>query len=295
MYYGLPLLACALSEDPSLVHLYLRDPVHLAFTAFIALGAALGMEIMKRGKTILSHLTNAPIPLGQVRWLAHGYLIGVPLAIILGITNGRHLLDGHDSQWWGSSRHGLAGYVLLVGVGVLTIAAIQGLGMILSMTVDIGRICKTGLRLHLSHPDNCCGLKPLGSLIMRLWGIALLISAAVYLAVSIGYHGVEEQIGTWAVALALTSVLPCIAVAPLWMSSRALRRHQVSWLTPLDAAITERLEHIKFNDAIGIAQVADMMHIRERIDRLNIFPFNPRVLAFAALLNATQILVTFNR
>jgi hypothetical protein len=294
---------------------YLADRSHFLFAVVLALGTAVWAMILKRIGLAMDSMSRDRLAAGEAeaagtsyarfrRWANHpaGRLLSVVLAAgtLLFFLHLRE--DPSLSRWWGSAAHGQAGLVFAGIEFVMVYCATQGLFLIIGASLMIAVSFGRGLQLRPFHPDGCNGLSSIGTVIFLLWTFALLLAAAIFVTMYLGYLGLEKTQLAWALAILATLAVPFAAIVPLAAAVRSTMRARESQLRELEPLLQDM-----FARAVAAAQRGEDQQWQAVSDRLgklqelygvltamNIWPFNPRALTLIMTAYGVQALITLH-
>jgi hypothetical protein len=202
--------------------------------------------------------------------------------------------------WWGSRQNGIAGLVFSFIVGGMVFAVLWGTILLVGGSLMLARIMRFPIELTPFHSDGCNGLSPLGRQIFLLWLNAFLGSLAIYVALRLGYLGIEHNPLVWVLAMLGSLAVPALAVLPLVASLQAVKETQGANLERLGRFLNSQLaiaaSAIGKGDLDGankiISQLSEVKSLFEIYKAANVWPFNPRALMFIVTANCVQIILT---
>jgi hypothetical protein len=292
---------------------YLEDANHFLFTMTLALGAFVGTQILKNfDRTVLS-LFRDGIPRAEIQVVSELYrhyraiafqMRYVWLSATLGVIAFvlfMHLHVSPDySYWWGHRQHGAAGLVFAISVGGMVFAGVWGLTIVVFGSWMLARLVTLPVTLRPFHRDCCNGLAPLGRQILLLWGIALFGVAAIYIALRLGYLGIERTPLVWLLAGLGSLAIPAIAIVPLYSVVRTVKSVQSASLERLGRFLNCHLDDADL--AIRNGDLPTAQNIISQIDKVkglfeiyrvtNVWPFNPKAFTVIVVANVIQIVLT---
>ena len=284
---------------------YLTDRTHALFALIVTAGAAVGASVVRGFSDSLSALQDAlaPAPPRSApaaiagAWLRHAWIPGLLIAVLASVSFLVVFSDTQYDAWWGHQSRGMAGVAFSGAVLCMVLASIQGIACLSGFAWHVSRQCRHATRFRLFHGDRCNGLAKLGATVSKLWVIACLIAAAVFLTLSVGYLGIETQPLTWLLAVLVSGSLPVMAIAPVWACARALNDHRSARLASLEPFI-----EITLGELAGCspnqdddhwttlsARLDGLLNVRSAIAEANVFPFNPKAVSLLVLVYVFQV------
>lgn len=304
-YWLIPLLFLIASPGPSTanaafteVNIYLQDRTHLIFASLISLGALPLYLIVSKTSPVVRHTLR--VVKGQTdhahwqakyrkyqtaafsRWLAAGCSV---LGLLVFAILLSRVFDGQYHAWWGHISHGSAGLYFALIAALMVFSATWSLFVVAAVSVVISHIARCKFSYEPLRADGCNGLRPVGFLIMMMWGYSLLAAAAVYIVFSRGYLRLEENPAIWFVSLMASVCLPLVAVLPLVSVTGAIHNARELYLREIERCSRDQSPC----SSPDIEKLNQLLEIRQSVTRGNIFPFrNQTVLLFTAL-NLVQV------
>ncbi len=292
---------------------YLQDTTHFLFTIILSIGAAIATITLKNFNTTIAKLVNEGIPHSSDETVAHIYVnyrrraflkrysclsaaLGLAAALLFLHLSGSAQL----SYWWGSNQYGMAGDAFAVIIGLMVFAVLQGAIILIFGALMFARQMTLPVELKPFHRDGCNGLAPLGRQIFFLWWNALLGGLAIYVALRLGYLGIERTPIVWALALLGSLTIPAIAIIPLMAALRAVRKVQGAALDRLGTVLNRSLGEADAAIQNGnlpeanriISELGEVKDLFQTFKNANVWPFNPKALTFILVANAIQIVLT---
>lgn len=292
---------------------YLEDATHLLFTMVLSLGTVVGALTFRGFDLTLDLLLRERIPRTSAEHVTELYdrfkrrafqARYIALAIVCGAS--AFLLFAYLWQspktvyWWGNARYGAAGFVFAGIIGGMVYSLVWTGILLVYGSLMLSHLVRLPIELQPFHRDGCNGFAPLGRQIMLLWAVALVGSLAILVTLKFGYLAIERTPIVWAFAIFGSLAIPTIAVVPLLASLVALKRAQHRNLERLGAWLNSNLGDV--DKAIQRGEYAEANALLVALDKVkglfelykatNIWPFNPRALAFVLGLNIVQVLLT---
>jgi hypothetical protein len=292
---------------------YLQDLTHFVFALTLSLGALVSAMTIKNFNRTVAILASDQIPHADPRQISEIYQQYrkkafqrryVFLCLVLGLAAFLLFLYLYASPryayWWGSHQHGSAGLLFAIIVGGMVFSALWGLVILIFGAAMLARIFSLPMDLRPFHRDGCNGLAPLGRQIFLLWGNALFGGIAIYVALRLGYLGIQRTPIVWVLAVLGSAGIPLIAIVPLYASLQAVKRAQNANLQQLGRFLNRQLEAADTAIQNGnfpaahetIAQLTEVKDLFEIYKTTNVWPFNPKALTFILIANAIQIALT---
>lgn len=292
---------------------YLTDLTHFLFAVVIGCGAWLGTATLRNFDRAVTQLSADGIPQGDATAASNIYrqyrrqafrtgnivLCAVLAACTFALFVYLHRAEEY-AYWWGSHKHGIAGFVFAVMVGAMVFSLVWGSLLLVFGSLMLARIISMPIELRSFHADGCNGLEPLGRQIFLLWSNALIGGLAIYVTLRSGYLGVERTPIVWILAMIGTLTIPAIAIVPLLASLRAVKKVQQQYLQHLGIFLNRRLQQADAaiqSDNLGeaekiIGQLDSVRKLFEIYKTANVWPFNSRALTVIVVINAVQIALT---
>lgn len=292
---------------------YLSDHTHFIFAAILALGAAIGMLILRRINRVVIQLGMDGLPNSDKTYIANVYkryrfraghwlnkLVSLTFAILVILVFLQLHLRTDLSYWWGSEYHGRAGIVFALIEGITVYFGSQAILQITWGSFMLARLFSRGLTLRPFHPDGCNGLEPLGRQIFILWVFAICLSTEIIVTLFLGYLGIEHTQVSWLLALFVTLCLPVIAIIPLLAAVRAIYRARASELRKLESGLMKMYKRAR--DAIAsdsgnttiamLSSLNDLLGTFVVVRDANVWPFNPKALTLVVVIFGLQVVLT---
>ena len=290
---------------------YLEDATHFLFALILSAGAFVAAVTLKSFNTTLTKLFNDGIPRADIQVVSGIYrdyrrkafekrfsclsaVLGIAACILF-----LHL-SGSAEFWWGNRSYGAAGLAFAVIIGTMVFAVLQGAVILVFGALMLARLMTLPVELKPFHRDGCNGLAPLGRQIFLLWWNALLGGLAIFVALRLGYLGIEHTPIVWVLAVLGSLTIPAIAVIPLLAALGAARRVQGSALDRLGGFLNRKLADadtaIQSGNLIEANRlISELNEVKDMFDvfkTANVWPFNPKALTFIVIVNAIQIVLT---
>ena len=288
---------------------YFRDISHHLFTICISLGAMFACLIVKNVNPALNKMVNDGIFSDQlslfrckVRWFnllqRKSFFYMVPaLFSVLSYLFFLGLYEAKITEnWWGNCAHGNSGLLFSYIILWMVFFGVYFVLHIAISSLMLGRIMEIDISLRPFHEDGCNGLEPLGVIVVYLWGFAICLAGAVFVALRFGYLGIENQIFTWLIALLGVLCIPMIAVYPLYKSIQAVYKYRRYKLARLDSKISSVLDDL--DSGLTGASDDELVQRTEVFEKLssvhkvmysiNMWPFDVKVLVGAILVYFAQ-------
>jgi len=204
------------------------------------------------------------------------------------------------SFWWGCAIYGRAGLLFSFIVFLMMYYGTQILFLTAAASLMIAKLFSLEMQLRPFHADGCNGLRPVGKLLFLLWLISILLAAAVFVAMGIGYIGIEKTPIGWTFAMLATSTIPLIAIVPLFSVVRATQRARDKHLEKLEPLLDSALSSVveSRDNPSGkrppshSCKFENLRAVHGLLKDLNIWPFNPRALTMVMAIYAAQFLLT---
>jgi hypothetical protein len=294
---------------------YLTDKTHFIFALVISIGAGIATHVVRNFNTTIIRLRQRAIPRADEADLRAVYARHRDMAahkrfkilsLILGLLAGAVFYSmsratGYN-DWWGYHEYGNAGVVfafieaLMVYWGVRTII-LMGIGSLM-----LSSFISHPLALRPFHPDGCNGLSPLGRQIIFLWIFSLTLAFAIYVAISIGYLGIEKTLIVWLLAVLGTVSIPALAILPLFAALKSIQsaqRYRLAHFEQLLNELLDKTEQLAQNNdgaqaMLAVEQMNGIQAAHTIINSANVWPFNPRALIGILIVNVIQIILTLN-
>lgn len=179
--------------------------------------------------------------------------------------------------------------------------ATQGMILVVSGSMMLAGLFKQGLHLRPFHADGCNGLRPVGSLIFFLWVFALVLAASIFVAMGVGYLGLEQTPLAWALALFAMLTIPFAAIVPLHACVNAILRARTTELGRLEPLLDAQyrtsllaLNKSQNDTKAGVERYSTAQAMHTTLKDMNIWPFDPRALSVVVLAYAAQVLITLH-
>lgn len=292
---------------------YLQDFTHFVFALTLSLGALVSAVTIRGFNRTVALLASDEIPHADLRQISDIYQQYRKKAfrrrymLLCGVLGaGAFVLflylyaSPHYDYWWGSRQHGAAGLLFAVIVGGMVFCALWGLVILIFGAAMLARIFSLPMELRPFHCDGCNGLAPLGRQIFLLWGNALFGGIAIYVALRLGYLGIQGTPIVWVLAVLGSAGIPLIAIVPLYAALQAVKRAQNANLHQLGRFLDRQLAAADAAIQDGnlpaahetIAQLSEVKDLFEIYKTTNMWPFNPKALTFIVVANAIQIALT---
>ena len=179
-------------------------------------------------------------------------------------------------------------------------AGVWGLIIVVFGSWMLAKLVTLPIALRPFHQDCCNGLAPLGRQILLLWGSALFGGVAIYIALRLGYLGIERTPLVWLLAGLGSLAIPAIAIVPLYSVVMAVKRVQSASLERLGQFLNHHLDDA--DTAIRNGDLATAQSIISQIDKVkglfeiyrtaNVWPFNPKAFTLILVANIVQIVLT---
>ena len=135
---------------------------------------------------------------------------------------------------------------------------------------------------------------------MRLWILAILLGTAIWIALFLGYLGIERTVVAWILATIALLAIPAIAIAPLLSSLRAIHKAQWLILSDFEPFLNDLLIRGKDQVRQGrrdeatqvLSTLGDVTSVHQFVVSINPWPFNPRALAVVIFIYCLQLFLT---
>jgi len=292
---------------------YLQDLTHFVFSLTLSLGALVGAVTIKNFHRTVAILSGDEIPHADPHQISNIYrcyrkkafqLRYACVCIVLGL--GAFALffylyaSPRYAYWWGNRQNGAAGLLFAMIVGGMVFSVLWGLVILVFGAAMLARVFSLPIDLKPFHRDGCNGLAPLGKQIFLLWWNALFGGIAIYVALRLGYLGVQRTPIVWALAVLGSAGIPLLAIVPLYASLQAVKRAQNACLQQLGLFLNRQLAAADTAIQDGnlsaahetIAQLTEVKELFEIYKTANVWPFNPKALTLILIANAIQIALT---
>ncbi|MDB5282171.1 MAG: hypothetical protein JWO06_1246 [Bacteroidota bacterium] len=294
-------------------HLYLSDHTHLFFSLTVSAGGMLCLIILNKIPTSISILINEEVLTApsetikslylQERKNAHTLFLQLCSALLViptGFAFFKFFYLPKYSFWWGNSAHGYQGIYFMLIAMLMVYYGTRVLVLLSFNTKFLYDVLKLGIKPKIFHSDNSNGLSALGNIIILKWLLAICIILAILILLFFGYLNFENTIETKILVSICSLAIPIIAILPLLKSLREISKTQKERLKIFGKFLNEKLDSIQTLLIQGdIANVEDqvknfneMQQVFNTIAKMNVFPFNPRALAFVIFIYAFQIGLT---
>ncbi len=292
---------------------YLQDATHFLFTIILSVGASIAAITLKNFNTTTAKLFNEGIPCADVETVTRIYgdyrrrafskrysclsaALGLAASLLFLHLSRSAQLD----YWWDSNHYGAAGTTFAIIIGLMVFAVLQGAIILIFGALMLAGLMTFPVELKPFHRDGCNGLAPLGRQIFLLWWNALLGGLAIYVALRLGYLGIEHTPIIWVLALLGSLTIPAIAIIPLLAALRAVRKVQGAALDRLGTVLNRNLGAADAAIQSGnlpeanriISELSEVKELFQTFRATNVWPFNPKALTFILVANAIQIVLT---
>ncbi|HUJ44101.1 MAG TPA: hypothetical protein VLW52_10880 [Opitutaceae bacterium] len=294
---------------------YLEDRSHLMFALLLAPGGAVATLVLRSFAPVVGYLQQEGLTAADQGFVADVYrrhhelanhwagrLLSFALAGLAFIVFFHFHRDAGFAYWWGSSQHGPAGLVFAGLEFGMVYFGTQAMIQIAFGSLMLTRLFSHGITLRPFHPDGCSGMSPVGRLIFALWIFVVCLGGEIIVTLFSGYLGIEKLQISWMLALLAACCLPIAAFLPLIGAARAVYRARTAELQNLEQSLMILYGRARQAAADGkaaeAAEWADHVNkLRESFQFLmdiNIWPFNPRALAFVIAIYFAQIALTLH-
>lgn len=291
---------------------YLNDSSHFVFAALLSLGGAAAALILARIHSTVGALSADGIlsddsltlkTYRRFHGAANHWFARVASLVLAGLTGvlfvSFHFAEAY-SYWWGHHQHGLAGYLFAVITAGMVYFGTQTMVLTSFGSVMFAGLLRNPVSFRPFHPDGANGLAPLGRLIMLFWILAVVLGAEICVTLFLGYLGIERLPLVWVLAVAGMTATPALAIVPLYASLRTVHRAraaEVGHFEPLLNTMLARARKLVIEKryeeaAVALSTLGDMQGVHEALTTLNVWPFNPRALAFVLAIYAVQLVLT---
>jgi len=295
---------------------YAGDISHHLFTICIALGALFAFLIVKNVNPALNKLVHNGIFNDhfsvfrcKVRWFnllqrkCFFYIVPAVFSAFAFLFFNDLYSGDATVRWWGNHHYGISGCLFSY---IIYAMVLFGLFFVLHIAISslmLGRIMEIDISLRPFHEDGCNGLEPLGIIVVYLWGFAICLAGAVFVALHFGYQGIENQIFTWLIALLGVLCVPMIAIYPLYKSIQAVYKYRRFKLARLDSKISAVLDDL--DSGLTGSTDDELVKRTELFEKLssvykvlysiNMWPFDVKVLVGAILVYFAQAIFILNQ
>ncbi len=294
---------------------YLADRTHLLFTVNVAAGVAVGALILRRTHHLIANLTHTRVLTQHERALSRdadlyerhrrranhplAKLGGAALALLTFLAALPLVFTQEYGYWWGHLVYGYAGLIVLLLGGGVIYYGVRSFVLVCTASAMASELMTRTFHLRPFHPDGCNGLSSLGGLIMYFWLFALNIAIAIFLALHLGYLGLENHWIVWLLALVGTTIIPLIAIAPLWRTVSSMQRRRAETLAALEPELMQLLSLADSTSvrtlrvaSRGLDRLAAMKTAHDSLRQMNVWPFNPKAITLVSTAYAIQLALT---
>ena len=158
-------------------------------------------------------------------------------------------------------------------------------------------ILNSGITPKIFHHDNCNGLSALGRIIVLKWFVAVFIIICVFIVLFYGYMGIENTFLTKLLIGVFSLTIPIIAILPLLKSLVEISKVKKQKLKFFGNILNESLNQIEKhaidnnmdNVKKNVNSFIEIQQIFNAINKMNVFPFNPKALASVVVIYTFQI------
>jgi hypothetical protein len=292
---------------------YLEDTTHLLFTIILCFGTTVGSLTFRGFNQTAALLLKDHIPRTSAERVASIYnrfkrsAFQVRYILLAAFCGASACLlfvylwqTPKTAYWWGNAKHGSAGLVFAVIIGGMVYSLVWTAILLVYGSLMLSRLVRLPIELQPFHRDGCNGFAPLGRQIILLWSNALFAGLAILVTLKFGYLGIERTPIVWVLAVFGSLAIPAMAIVPLLESLKALKRAQHRNLERLGIWLNRNLSDVDV--AIQRGQYAEANSLLTALDKMkglfelykatNIWPFNPKALAFILSVNIVQVMLT---
>jgi hypothetical protein len=227
-------------------------------------------------------------------------LVPLIITIPMGFAFYQFFASPNYQYWWGNISNGYQGLYFMGAQMVMIYYGSRVLILLSFNTKLLFDILKGGIKPKIFHYDKSNGLGSLGELIILKWLVAIFIILTIFIVLYFGYLNVENTIEVKLLVSIGSLVIPVIAILPLLKALNEISKVQRDRLKIIGPLLNEKLDIIqgaivKHDYEETDKQVKSFNEIEAIfcvITKMNVFPFNPRALAFVVTVYAFQIGIT---
>lgn len=292
---------------------YLNDYTHLIFGLAISIAGILCAYTLTKIPESINNLCNEDVLNEKIQKIHEIYLRNRKIAnsiflkivsliamILTGIVFFKFFNLKQYDYWWGNKYYGYENIYFVLVEMLMVYYGTQVIFLFILNSRFLLKILKSGITPKIFHPDNCNGLSSLGNIIILKWIMALFIILCVFIVIFYGYMGLEKTILTKILIGIFSLTIPIIAILPLLRSLLEISKVKKQKLKIFGKILNENLSQIekhaienKINDMkSNINFFIEIQNVFDAVNKMNVFPFNPKALVSVIIIYSFQIAVT---
>lgn len=290
---------------------FFSDKSHFAFSAFVILpGSIIAFYLLKKIPLLLSEFVDNEIitsPEEEVNKLFYRFqkksdsiFIHVLFVIIslvgffifIGFTRGENFI-----MWWGNVEYGWAGIYFALIIFVMLYHGLFILYISYLFVIFIRDLMKFHIKLRPFHPDNCNGYKPLGNIILILFGLSIVVAIAVFIVLFLGFLDLQKTVFIWFLIMGCLGLTPLLLLLPSYFVVSKLKAEKNKLLQIIERRmnqITGELEKQLIDDeGVGYHdKIDDLLKVKDSFSIYNditVWPYNIKLIQTIVLTYILQI------
>lgn len=297
---GLPVL---LPTSQATLQYYTSDATHFLYGLIVSIGLAFFVTTIRMVPVTAARLLQNGVPTLPPEEVMELYRASVAdayawwkflAAAAVGVAATWILLrlaaSPQTVNWWGNVAHGPSGVVFSLAVGLMVFGLVMGIFVLIGIAGLLSTLARAPFKLRPFHPDGCSGMNPMGIQILWLWSCVFFGVAAVYVALRLGYLGLEGNPLVWCLAGGGAIAGPFVAIVPVVYTGRAVfvAKHEelAVWERLLDRRVdefvTEMRERHRSLANQAVSEFNELRGVYSAIQEVSVWPFSGR--AFVSVL-----------